>query len=68
MADGWIRESVGRAGARRVPGDLDEGRGKMSKTIILDFVMLNALRETYAAEAALGQASGALRVALGTKE
>ena len=48
--------------------DLDEGRVRMSQTIILDFVMLNALRETHAAEAAIGQAIGALRVALGTKE
>ena len=40
----------------------------MSKTIIHDFVMLNALRETHAAEAAIGQAIGALRLALGTKE
>ncbi|PRX50986.1 acetyl esterase/lipase [Prauserella shujinwangii] len=33
---------------------------------IHDFVMLNALRETHAAEAAIGQASAALRTAFGT--
>ncbi|MDX3850315.1 alpha/beta hydrolase [Streptomyces sp. AK02-01A] len=34
--------------------------------IIHDFVMLNALRETHAAEAAISQAIGTLRTALGT--
>ena len=34
--------------------------------IIHDFVMLNALRETHAAEAAIGQAISTLRTALGT--
>ncbi|GCB51843.1 alpha/beta hydrolase [Streptomyces sp. NL15-2K] len=34
--------------------------------IIHDFVMLNALRETHAAEAAINQAVGTLRTALGT--
>ncbi|OAH11783.1 alpha/beta hydrolase [Streptomyces jeddahensis] len=34
--------------------------------IIHDFVMLNALRETYAAEAAISQAIATLRTALGT--
>ncbi|MEV5848451.1 alpha/beta hydrolase [Streptomyces sp. NPDC051985] len=34
--------------------------------IIHDFVMVNALRETHAAEAAIGQAVAALRTALGT--
>ncbi|NUR03941.1 MAG: alpha/beta hydrolase [Streptomyces sp.] len=34
--------------------------------IIHDFVMLNALRETHAAEAAISQAVGMLRAALGT--
>ncbi|MFF3377582.1 alpha/beta hydrolase [Streptomyces sp. NPDC002680] len=34
--------------------------------IIHDFVMLNALRGTHAAEAAIGQAIGTLRTALGT--
>jgi acetyl esterase/lipase len=34
--------------------------------IIHDFVMLNALRETYAAEAAINQATAVLRTALGT--
>jgi acetyl esterase/lipase len=33
--------------------------------IIHDFVMLNARRETHAAEAAITQASGVLRTALG---
>ncbi|MEU3077608.1 esterase, partial [Streptomyces laurentii] len=34
--------------------------------IIHDFVMLNALRDTHAAQAALAQAIGVLRAALGT--
>ncbi|WP_345571019.1 alpha/beta hydrolase, partial [Streptomyces plumbiresistens] len=34
--------------------------------IIHDFVMLNALRETHAAEAAINQAVSTLRTALGT--
>ena len=34
--------------------------------IIHDFVMLNALRETHAAEAAITQAVAVLRTALGT--
>ncbi|WP_394428311.1 alpha/beta hydrolase [Streptomyces sp. SGAir0957] len=34
--------------------------------VIHDFVMLNALRETHAAEAAIGQAVATLRTALGT--
>ncbi|MET9913201.1 esterase, partial [Streptomyces sp. NPDC006476] len=34
--------------------------------IIHDFVMLNALRETHAAEAAINQAVATLRTALGT--
>ena len=34
--------------------------------IIHDFVMLDALRETHAAEAAIGQAISTLRTALGT--
>ncbi|GAA0350487.1 hypothetical protein GCM10010151_45240 [Actinoallomurus spadix] len=34
--------------------------------IIHDFVMLNALRETHAAEAAISQAIATLRTALGT--
>ena len=34
--------------------------------IIHDFVMLNALRETHAAEAAIAQAVTVLRAALGT--
>ncbi|MDX2514064.1 esterase, partial [Streptomyces stelliscabiei] len=34
--------------------------------VIHDFVMLNALRGTHAAEAAIGQAIATLRTALGT--
>ncbi|MEU3341640.1 alpha/beta hydrolase fold domain-containing protein, partial [Streptomyces sp. NPDC006668] len=34
--------------------------------VIHDFVMLNALRETHAAEAAINQAVATLRTALGT--